>query len=836
MVLFSGGIIDTLNETPLEETVFIVEGEKCVDALIEKGLLATTNSGGAKKWNLGGKNHTTPLQDRPVVILPDQDSKGKTHAQQIATSLHRIASSIKVVELPGLNEKGDVYDWLEAGHSVDELISLVEQSESWRDKPSVSHMQSGGNSKYAIDEYGNLCFKKTVDKQEVLSPLCNFNARIIEELLYDNGVNQTRRFMIDGALAGGKSLPVCTVPASQFSGMSWVTEHWGTCAIVEAGTTRKDHIRAAIQHLSHQHGNVINRTVFQHTGWTKFNGKYVYLHSNGAIGKDGSVPGIYVELDEKLQCYDLPSPESISDIQKAIHASLKLLKLAPAHIMYPSLAAIYHAPLGEVEPIDFSLFFAGPTGVMKSELTSNILQHFGKNFERTKLPGNWSDTANSREKKAFLVKDAIYVIDDFAPSGSTNEIAKYHSDAERIFRAQGNKSGRGRMNANGTLRSEYYPRSLVISSGEDIPKGQSVRGRMLIIELIQGDIDKQVLSELQTLGADGNFAESMTGYIQWLSSRIPELQQRIPTRRRELRDEIVEDLPHSRTIDIIAKLLSGWEQFLQYAVDSKAIPQDEQQEFFDTCKQVLCGLGASQSEHVTSEEPVQRFLELLQTAFSSGCAHLEDSVDGGTISCDDPVLWGWKPNTTKSEYGSVQYTAKGDCIGWLDGDHIYLEPGSVYKCIQRIAKDQDRNIAVTDKTLWKRLKEKGVLASHEPNRSTSRKSIHSKRRNVLHLKIESIYPTETAPIEPTEPANNEINGLWLDSVVRKSSPCQESSHKTEPKPEETKGIGTNGAIGSIIPDKGDENSYLNQDDPDEFNEFDYHDSGDELVPVNNRMG
>ena len=50
------------------------------------------------------------------------------------------------------------------------------------------------------------------------------------------------------------------------------------------------------------------------------------------------------------------------------------------------------------------------------------------------------------------------------------------------------------MNADGTLRQTYEPRGLVVASGEDIPKGHSLRARMIVGHIEKGAIDKAKLS------------------------------------------------------------------------------------------------------------------------------------------------------------------------------------------------------------------------------------------------------------------------------------------------------------------------------------------------------
>ncbi|MBI2826537.1 MAG: DUF3987 domain-containing protein [Planctomycetia bacterium] len=108
--------------------VFVVEGEKDVDALRGLGIVATCNAGGAGKWTA---EHAEFLRNRDVLVLADNDEPGRKHAQQVAQSLHGIAQAVRVVELPGLPPKGDVSDWIAAGGTRDELLRLVKAASDW---------------------------------------------------------------------------------------------------------------------------------------------------------------------------------------------------------------------------------------------------------------------------------------------------------------------------------------------------------------------------------------------------------------------------------------------------------------------------------------------------------------------------------------------------------------------------------------------------------------------------------------------------------------------------------------------------------------------------------
>lgn len=101
--------LDQLVSRP-DELTFIVEGEKAADCLAMRGLLATTNDDGAEKWR---PEFSDFFRGREVAILPDNDPPGRRHGELVARALYGIARSIRVVHLPGLGEKEDIYDWFE---------------------------------------------------------------------------------------------------------------------------------------------------------------------------------------------------------------------------------------------------------------------------------------------------------------------------------------------------------------------------------------------------------------------------------------------------------------------------------------------------------------------------------------------------------------------------------------------------------------------------------------------------------------------------------------------------------------------------------------------------
>ncbi len=90
--------------------VWVVEGEKCADALGKLGMIATTSGGSrsdtAADW--------TPLRGRNCIVWPDHDKAGARYAEAVAERLHALGCTVATIDAAalGLPDKGDCVDWL----------------------------------------------------------------------------------------------------------------------------------------------------------------------------------------------------------------------------------------------------------------------------------------------------------------------------------------------------------------------------------------------------------------------------------------------------------------------------------------------------------------------------------------------------------------------------------------------------------------------------------------------------------------------------------------------------------------------------------------------------
>ena len=112
--------------------VFIVEGEKDADAMWDCGQPATTNAGGVKKWR---DELNQFFFGADVVVIADNDSPGREHADDVASKLANVAARVRVLDLgkhwSACPPKGDISDFFQAGKTAEDLNAIVEQLPDW---------------------------------------------------------------------------------------------------------------------------------------------------------------------------------------------------------------------------------------------------------------------------------------------------------------------------------------------------------------------------------------------------------------------------------------------------------------------------------------------------------------------------------------------------------------------------------------------------------------------------------------------------------------------------------------------------------------------------------
>jgi hypothetical protein len=682
--------------------LIITEGEKKALKAAQDGVVCI-GLGGLWNWSEGGKLISdfdkVILQGRQIYIVPDNDwKKPNRHGYEknlkkavygLAEKLIERGATVSIIELPKGQEKG-LDDYL-VKHDLASFLSLPKQTVEQREH------SSRDESPYFTNSEGYLCRWKETQHGKVTVRLANFSARIVEETSLDDGAEVTHRYAIEGK-RGSKGLPRVEIPASTFGGMNWL-HSWGTEAIIEPGQANRDYVRHAIQ-LSSQ--DALKKTFFAHTGWREIKGKQVFLTAGGGIGGEN----VSVRLSPELSRYCLSS--QTEDAGEAIRASLSFLDLGNHDVTLPLWTITCLAPLTSLlspKP-NFVFYLYGPTGTFKSTLSILQLAHFGP-FRGIESLSSFDDTANSLERRGFILKDVLTILDDYHPSQRRIDAQNKESLAQRIIRAYSNRTGRGRLNSDGSDKGRYEPRGMLQVTGEEIISLESTLARCFVVELSAEDIDKERLSDLQRL--DHLLPVAMASYITWIGNHIDEIRNGFPEAFRSLRDRASKEGSHRKLPEQIAFMQYALETALSWIGDVGVLTNPDAENLSKEGWEIFTKLSGRHAERISDEDPVKRFQNIISTLLLQNRNKLVPLQDGSHAIGD------------------------GDIIGYFDDLHAYLLPTPLWNTVQRFCIAEGSHFPFSPRSFNRMLVARGLVEKDANGNTASLKKIEGKTMRVLKL-------------------------------------------------------------------------------------------------------
>jgi hypothetical protein len=580
-------------------------------------------------------------------------------------------------------------------------------------------------------EYDNArSFRVNDDGEREL--MANFAAFITEEVRYIDGRTIETWLTIEAETPNTtpeatepNRLPPITINATDFPSMNWVLPNWGVQAIIRPGSSIRDDLRTAIQLNSKPKVS----TIYKHLGWTTDDkGKRMYLHAAGAITGKGNDPSVKTKLPPELARYDLSSDTQPKDAARAV---LMLIGLTKPEVSWPLLAATM-APL--FGPVDFGIHLAGRTGTFKSEIMSLFQSMYGAGMDARHLPGSWSSTANALEAQAYLCKNAAFVVDDFVPTGTAWQVRSYQQAADKLIRAAGNQAGRARLTDASNLQTTMYPRGIILSTGEDVPEGHSVRARLLILELSPGDIDPKKLSAAQ---ANRSMFPAVTAALCQLLALAP---ANIDDLAEKIRNENIE-VGHSRTPSMIGRLVAVAWEFIAWLEACQWLTKQQANKLRSVSADSIQKAGENQNQYLEEADPADQFGAAVRHVFAAGLGHVR-STNGGVPKGAEQL--GWTVEGSGSDI--PQYKSRGPCIGWVrwEDNELLLD---ITAGINIIKKAAGQDWTITKQTMFKRLKDSGLLkrTDDQRQRNTVRVTAEGHPRQALALDLAQILDSQEIP-------------------------------------------------------------------------------------------
>ena len=120
---------------------------------------------------------------------------------------------------------------------------------------------------------------------------------------------------------------------------------------------------------------------------------------------------------------------------------------------------------------------------------------------------------------------------------------------------------------------------------EEVPQGESLVARLLVLEIQKSSVNFGQLSALQRLASEGFFASAMSGFIRWLAVHHAEVLQ---SAKREIagRRDIWSQrniASHRRYATTLAHLEYGWHLWIRATQEANVFDESEARNFRIEC-------------------------------------------------------------------------------------------------------------------------------------------------------------------------------------------------------------------------------------------------------------
>lgn len=528
---------------------------------------------------------------------------------------------------------------------------------------------------------------KEIRGKEVEVKLCNFAARIVEDITRTDGVENERFLSIIGNDESGNPLRKITVPLKNFAQLDWAQEQWGMNCIVEAGYGNRDSLRQAIQSTAKY---AETKTIYGTTGWWETADGWRFCMPGNSESE--------VELTEKTKGFSFKTD---SDVTETISVMKNFpYSVAPKSIMFPMLAYTFGSILNTFmskagKEAKTVIMLYGKTGSMKTTLALLINSLFGR-FNEDNIPMNFRDTPKSILNYCFTLKDCAVVIDDYHP-GSNREQSAQDSTTQALIRGICNREARGALDKNGKQRAAKRPQCNVIMTAEYLPNvGESGVARFISLELKPGDISLNELTKYQHYAEEGTLSHFTFLATEMLKEKyldrenginilLEKLKSTFLANRKIYKSKADEMNFHirPRLCDDLANLRIGFELYCDTLIHYGGITESRKSDMLNELDDVLIRLALSQQSLTETEQPTEIFLRKLRSLIDVGKVNL---INRMIKVCEKPR----------------------NLIGYYDDENYYFESDEAYAAVVKSCNEVGEHFPLTQKALVKALKNEGV--------------------------------------------------------------------------------------------------------------------------------
>ena len=454
--------------------------------------------------------------------------------------------------------------------------------------------------------------------------------------------------------------------------------------------------------------------LYQHTGYTTIEGERVFLNGGYSVTKDGLTDKYNVLLSGQMENYVFTDKKD-SERYKTLLSLLP--SVAPTSLVYAGLGLSFLTPLNAllrdcgIEPC-FILYFTGKTGARKTTMAKLFLNFFGAFNNGTAPTASFRDTTNAVEKKFALADSTLVLLDDRIPSTTPKIKAQMEAMEQAVARQIGDRSGRVRMNADGTLKASYRPKcNLIITAEESFSNvGESAIARSISVELKPGDINLSALTKVQQ-NAD-HLNQCMSDYIQFVIRNWNSITEQAKPLFLEYRDK-AQNGGHGRLAECVAHLQIGIYFMCEWLLAENIVDEAQAECLRTAAWNVFIELADKQNRRIVEEKPVKLFLDAVREMRDRGTIRIID------IDCTN-------------DYNS------SSVVGYRDKDFYYFYPDSIYTEVKKFYSAQDRNFPLGKAALFQQLAIDKLIETDKAQTTKTKRLGEKKRPRFLWLKREAL--------------------------------------------------------------------------------------------------
>ncbi|MEB9441255.1 hypothetical protein P4I98_23960 [Bacillus cereus] len=551
-------------------------------------------------------------------------------------------------------------------------------------------------NEYLINEDGALCYKK--DKKFI--KLCNMVIIPLAQLIITDGIHEEKYLELTGVINGDRRLPNIRVKLNDLRNSNWIENRWGIQCILYPISKCYEKILCAIKLACK---DIKTKSMYKTIGWTRIEKNYLYLHGQGAIGKESSTL-VHDSLKKFTLVVDKEANKS-----KVYKKSLQLLEIAPIDVTLPLFCFTILSTINtllkfnNLEP-RFTLWLYGETGSRKTTLASLFFNIFNQQTA-PEISANFKDTKTALEIKMFEYKDCVLLVDDYHPTDKLSEKKDMEDKAEFILRMYGDRIKKSRSNINLTKQKEFMTRGLCAITAEDAISIQSNMARCINVPLERNCVDLEKLTKFQKNPL--MFPTAIYNFINWLTSFVNQ-EKCLPNLDLDrFREKYRNTDIHARLIDSIWSLKYAYYLYLSYGVVIGKLEIGEVEERLEIAEIIFIKLIQQQHTEMKIENPLSMYLNTIEELITSNQMPL---------------------NKLRQESGAQKY-------GWYDDSYYYLIPEITYNKVLMFWERRNKVFPLTTKKLHDRLYQMGIIEIDESSNRKCPKITVEKGRRIRVLKI-----------------------------------------------------------------------------------------------------